>query len=120
MKAKSEGKTGPNGRRQLQGLPLMRTDVAGMDIGSERHWVCAATEEGSGREIGDFGATTSELIRMAEWLKARRVKSVAMESTGVYLDTSPRGVGGARSGSAAGGHTATGASTGKGQEDRSD
>jgi len=84
MKAKSEGKTGQNGRRQLQGLPLMRTDVAGMDIGSERHWVCAATEEGSGREIGDFGATTSELIRMAEWLKARRVKSVAMESTGVY------------------------------------
>src|SRR5947208_3480328 len=84
MKAKREGKTGQNGRRQLQGLPLMRSDVAGMDIGSERHWVCAPTQDGSGREIGDFGATTAELIRMAEWLKARQVKSVAMESTGVY------------------------------------
>ena len=84
MEAKREGKTGQNGRRQLQGLPLMRSDVAGMDIGSERHWVCAPTQDGSGREIGDFGATTAELIRMAEWLKARQVKSVAMESTGVY------------------------------------
>src|SRR5436309_10240620 len=84
MKAKREGKTGPNGRRQRQGLPLMRSDVAGMDIGSETHWVCAPTQDGSGREIGDFGATTPELIRMAEWLKARHVASVAMESTGVY------------------------------------
>src|SRR6266545_1672347 len=32
----------------------------------------------------DFGATTPELIRMVEWLKARQVESVAMESTGVY------------------------------------
>jgi transposase len=40
--------------------------------------------EGSGREVADFGATTPELIRMAQWLKARKVESVAMESTGVY------------------------------------
>ncbi len=42
------------------------------------------TVEGSGREVADFGATTPELIRMAEWLKERQVESVAMESTGVY------------------------------------
>lgn len=40
--------------------------------------------DGSGREIASFGATTPELVRMAEWLKARKVESVAMESTGVY------------------------------------
>jgi transposase len=62
----------------------MRADVAGVDIGSERHWVCAPVVEGDGREIADFGATTSELMRMGEWLKARQVRSVAMESTGVY------------------------------------
>ena len=62
----------------------MRADVAGIDIGSERHWVCAPTPDGNGREIADFGATTAELIRMAEWLQARRVQSAAMESTGVY------------------------------------
>ena len=84
MEAKREARTDKNNRGQLQGLPLIRTDVAGMDIGSETHWVCAPMPDGSGREIADFGATTPELIRMAEWLKARRVESVAMESTGVY------------------------------------
>lgn len=70
--------------RQIAGLPVVRHKVAGIDLGSERHWVCAPTVEGSGREVADFGATTSELIRMAQWLKARKVESVAMESTGVY------------------------------------
>jgi transposase len=71
-------------RRQLEGLPVIRQKVAGIDLGSERHWVCAPTLDGSGREITSYGATTPELIRMAEWLKARQVESVAMESTGVY------------------------------------
>jgi transposase len=71
-------------RRQLEGLPVIRRNVAGIDLGSERHWACAPTLDESGREIASFGATTPELIRMAEWLKARQVESVAMESTGVY------------------------------------
>jgi len=53
-------------------------------LGSERHWVCAPTLDRSAREVASFGATTAELLRMAEWLKARQVDSVAMESTGVY------------------------------------
>lgn len=73
-----------SGRSQLRGLPMVRPEVAGIDLGSERHWVCAPTKDGSGREIADFGAMTAELVRMAEWLLERKVKSVAMESTGVY------------------------------------
>ena len=65
-------------------MPIIRRKIAGIDLGSERHWVCAPTLDGSGREVTSFGATTAELIRMAEWLKARQVESVAMESTGVY------------------------------------
>src|ERR1700746_1612253 len=84
MPARDDVKTSENNRRQLQGLPVIRRNVAGIDLGSERHWVCAPTADESGREIASFGATTAELIRMAEWLKARRVESVAMESTGVY------------------------------------
>jgi len=71
-------------RGRLQGLPVVRTKVAGIDLGSERHWVCAPTEDGVGREVADFGGTTGELMRLAEWLKRRQVESVAMESTGVY------------------------------------
>ena len=86
MEAKSEDKGGQKARRQLEGLPLIRTNVAGIDIGSETHWVCAPTPDGSGREICDFGATTPELIRMAEWLKARHVESVAMCSAHLTAD----------------------------------
>jgi transposase len=70
--------------RQIAGLPVVRHKVAGVDLGSERHWACAPAVEGSGREVADFGATTSELVRMSKWLQARKVESVAMESTGVY------------------------------------
>ncbi len=71
-------------RRQLQGLPVVRQNVAGIDLGSEQHWVCGPTVDGSAREVASFGGTTAELIRLAEWLKARQVESVALESTGVY------------------------------------
>ena len=84
MAGKHEGERWEGSRRQLQGLPVIRRNVAGIDLGSERHWVCAPTQDGSGREIASFGATTAELIRLGEWLKARQVESVAMESTGVY------------------------------------
>src|SRR3954454_7572488 len=73
-----------NRGRQLEGLPVIRRGVAGIDLGSERHWVCAPTTDGAGREIAAFGATTSELIRMAKCLKERHVETIAMESTGVY------------------------------------
>src|SRR5262249_34636414 len=63
---------------------MVRQNVAGIDLGSERHWVCAPTRDRSGREVASFGATTAELLRRAEWLQARQVESVAMESTGGY------------------------------------
>src|SRR5499427_1122887 len=84
MPERNDGETGESNRRQLQGLPVIRRNVAGVDLGSERHWVCAPTQDGSGREIASFGATTPDLLRLAEWLKARQVESVAMESMGVY------------------------------------
>jgi transposase len=67
-----------------EGLPVIRPRVAGADLGSTEHWVCAPCAEGGGRETERFGATTPELERMAAWLKARGVESVALESTGVY------------------------------------
>ena len=68
----------------MSGLPVLRPKVAGIDLASEIHWVCAPKVDGSGREVGNFGATTPELERMGAWMKERKVESVAMESTGVY------------------------------------
>lgn len=84
MHNKSDEDVHGSSRKQLEGLPVIRRGVAGVDLGSEQHWVCAPTVDGTGREIADFGATTPELIRMGQWLKDRKVESVAMESTGVY------------------------------------
>ena len=70
--------------RAIEGLPIVRRHVAGIDLGSQRHWACAPSLDGNGREVSDFGGTTSELLRMAQWLRQRNVESVAMESTGVY------------------------------------
>lgn len=70
--------------KQMHGLPVLRPRVAAIDLGSEQHWVCAPTPDGSAREVTSFGATTPELLRMAAWLKERKVESVALESTGVY------------------------------------
>ena len=120
MPERDDVATSQNKRRQLEGLPVIRRNVAGIDLGSERHWVCAATLDGRGREIASFGATTPELLRLAEWLKARQVESVAMESTGVYW-IAPHEV--------LEGHglevllvdtRATGAGAGRGQKDGSD
>ena len=71
-------------KKQIEGLPVVRRNVAGIDLGSERHWVCAPAAGGTTREVADFGATTPELIRMTKWLQTCGVESVAMESTGVY------------------------------------
>ena len=69
---------------EVEGLPVVRPNVAGIDLGSTQHWVCAPKKEGTGRDVAHFGATTPELEKMAEWLKQRNVESVAMEATGVY------------------------------------
>src|SRR3984893_9611622 len=71
MSGRDDIETCENNRRQLQGLPVIRRNVAGIDLGSERQWVCASTLDGRGREIDHFVATTPELIRLGEWLKEK-------------------------------------------------
>jgi transposase len=63
---------------------MIREDAAGIDLASEWHWVCAPRIDRSGREVTKFGGTTSQVMAMAAWLKERGVRTVAMESTGVY------------------------------------
>jgi transposase len=73
-----------DGEDEGAGLPVVRRGAAGIDLGSEVHWVCAPKANGLGREVATFGATTPELEKMAAWLKERKVETVALESTGVY------------------------------------
>lgn len=66
-----------------RGLEVVNPNAAGIDIGSQVHYVAVPEGRGS-RVVEAFGCVTSELVRMATWLKACGVDTVAMESTGVY------------------------------------
>jgi transposase len=63
---------------------VLRRDVAGIDVGSEQHWVCAPMREGTEREVAVFAATTPGVQQLIAWLQDHGVRSVALESTGVY------------------------------------
>ena len=65
------------------GLPIVHDRAAGIDIGSRFH-VVVVSPELSEEPVQTFQAFTSDLQRMADWLIATGIKTVAMESTGVY------------------------------------
>lgn len=64
-------------------LPVLRTAVAGIDIGSTVHWVCGPSHDDE-PNVRTFGTTTAQLEQIAQWLAEEGVESVAMESTSVY------------------------------------
>jgi transposase len=65
-------------------IEVSRPMVAGIDIGSEEHFVCGPANDDGEREVRVFRATTAGLQEMAAWLLELRVESVAMESTYLY------------------------------------
>lgn len=75
---------GKNRKRVPQSLNVIQPNAAGIDLGSLEHWVAAPPHEDGTPNIEHFGTTTPELLRLADWLRAQGVTSVAMESTGVY------------------------------------
>jgi transposase len=77
----SQCKKNRKGRRA--GLSSVHPDAAGIDVGSRFHVVAVP----SGRDpepVRTFESFTGDLHRMADWLLGCGIKTVAMESTGVY------------------------------------
>src|SRR5437762_3693245 len=64
-------------------LEVVHSDAAGIDIGNEFHYV-AVPQSRDSQPVRRFGCTTGELRTMANWLKQCRIRTVAMQSTGVY------------------------------------
>lgn len=64
-------------------LEQIQPDAAGIDIGAEEIYVCVSPQE-EGERVRVFPTFTADLERLADWLEACGVKTVAMESTGVY------------------------------------
>jgi transposase len=64
-------------------LEVVHADAAGIDIGNETHYVAVPPTRDS-QPVRRFGCTTAELKEMAVWLKQCAIRTVAMQSTGVY------------------------------------
>jgi transposase len=78
-------------RRELQrrlssadpGLEIVNPHAAGVDVGNESHFVAVPAGRDA-QPVREFGSWTAGLEEMAQWLKACRIQTVVMQSTGVY------------------------------------
>ena len=70
-------------RTKPTGLPIINEFAAGIDIGSRFHVLAVATDL-SDEPVRTFQEFASDLVRMADWLIEVGIKTVAIESTGVY------------------------------------
>jgi transposase len=64
-------------------ISLTHPNAAGIDIGSASHFV-AVPPDRDDEPVREFNSFTADLSRLADWLDACNVDTVAMESTGVY------------------------------------
>jgi transposase len=64
-------------------LEIVHPDAAGIDVGGSEHWV-AINPERDPEPVRCFGCFTADLREMAVWLVEKGVRSVALQSTGVY------------------------------------
>jgi transposase len=64
-------------------LDILHPDAAGIDVGGSEHWV-AVSPDRDAEPVRRYGCFTADLQAMARWLAEKGVRSVAMQSTGVY------------------------------------
>lgn len=67
----------------FSGMSQVNPNAAGVDIGAEEIVVCVAGDENM-QIVKAFGNYTVDLQSIGKWLQEHNVKTVAMESTGVY------------------------------------
>jgi transposase len=67
-------------------MPVINPHAAGIDIGATEHYVCVPADAVAATDnpVRRFGTFTRDLDQLVEWLQHCGVKTVAMESTGVY------------------------------------
>jgi hypothetical protein len=70
-------------RPSISLLERIQPDAAGIDCGQSSHFV-AVPPDRDPQPVREFRTFTTELERLADWLARCGIKTVAMESTGVY------------------------------------
>ena len=80
---KSKRTKGIEEAHPFAGMSQVNEDAAGVDIGAEEIVVCVAGDATT-QIVKGFGNYTVDLQAIGQWLGEHHVKTVAMESTGVY------------------------------------
>jgi transposase len=65
------------------GLTVVHSNAGGIDVGNESHFAAVPSDRDA-NPVQEFGCWTADLKRMAEWLHACRIDTVAVQATGVY------------------------------------
>ena len=65
------------------GLTIVHANAGGIDVGNDSHFV-AVPPDRDPNPVQEFGCWTADLKRMAAWLSACRIETVAIQATGVY------------------------------------
>jgi len=68
---------------KVESLKQISEDSAGLDIGISEIYACIP-EGRTDKNVKIFDTFTSDLCKLADWLSDNDIKTVAMESTGVY------------------------------------
>src|SRR6266699_2640730 len=73
------------GRKRVdwKALEIVHPDAAGIDVGGSEHGV-AISPDRDPEPVRRFGCFTADLREMGRWLVEKGVRSVTMQSTGVY------------------------------------
>jgi transposase len=64
-------------------LPVLYPNTAGIDIGSQSHFVAVPADRDE-CPVREFHTFTGDLLKMIDWLKQCRIETIIMESTGVF------------------------------------
>lgn len=62
-------------------MEVVNPNAAGIDIGSRSHWVAVGQKD---EDVREFGVYNEDLFAIAYWLQEKKIRTVAMESTGTY------------------------------------
>jgi transposase len=83
MRRKSKRTKGIEEAHPFSGMSRVNPNAAGVDIGAVEIVACISRDENT-QLVKSFGNYTVDLQALAQWLRSFQVKTVAMESTGVY------------------------------------
>src|ERR1700687_1276076 len=70
--------------RPERNISLTHPDAAAIDIGARMHVAAVPPDRDHTEPVRSFGTCTGDLQRLADWFQRCGVRTVAMESTGVY------------------------------------